>query len=36
MKKLYEQPELEIITFYMEDVLTESRDEDEIPDLPVG
>lgn len=37
MKKLYEQPELEIITFYMEDVLTDSvRDEDELPDFPAG
>ena len=35
-KKLYEQPELEIMTFEMEDVITTSGtlDDDELPLVP--
>lgn len=29
MKTMYEQPELEIIKFYVEDVITESENETE-------
>lgn len=38
MKKLYEQPELEIIKFQMEDVMNPSGDleEDELPPVVVG
>lgn len=38
MKKLYEQPELEIIKFQMEDVMTTSDllDDNELPPIPVN
>lgn len=37
MKKLYEQPELEVQLLQFEDVLKESSglDEDELPPIPV-
>lgn len=37
MKKIYEQPEVEIQKFVMEDVITDSfpGDEDETPGAPI-
>ena len=35
MKKIYEQPEVEIQKFVMEDVITVSTDEDETPPSPI-
>lgn len=35
MKKLYEQPELEVMVFAVEDVITDSAPgEDELPFIP--
>lgn len=38
MKRLYEQPELEVLTFHVEDVITTSYDpeEDELPLMPAS
>lgn len=36
MKTMYEQPELEIVKFSVEDIITESvYDEDELPPMPL-
>ena len=34
MKTMYEQPELEIIKFHVEDVITESADDNETDQIP--
>lgn len=34
MKTMYEQPELEIIKFHVEDVMTESNDGNETDEIP--
>ena len=36
MKTMYEQPELEIIEFHIEDVITESTGEDETDQIPAN
>lgn len=34
-KKLYESPEMEIIRFEEEDVITASGDDNEMPNVPI-
>ena len=34
MKKIYEQPEVELLRFEIADVITESDDPDELPSVP--
>lgn len=34
-KKLYENPEMEIIRFKKEDVITASHDDNELPGVPL-